>query len=85
MKDKQKLLKQLNYAEQNLKIKEEKKTGIPTCHWIYKWKKKGMRCSCKKPFPSPPMDLVNTPWYCKAHHKLVFKKEHAINTLNHYK
>ena len=70
----EKLSKQLN--------KVEKKTDIPTCHWIYKrGKKKGMRCSCKKPFPSPPMDLINTPWYCKSHHKLVFKKQHSLNTL----
>ena len=83
-KEQENLLKQLNKkTEQNMKIKEEKKTGIPTCHWIYKrGKNKGMRCSCKKPFPSPPMDLKNTPWYCKAHHKLVFKKWHAENTLN---
>ena len=83
-KEQENLLKQLNKkTEQNVKIKEEKKTGIPTCHWIYKrGKKKGMRCSCKKPFPSPPMDPYFTPWYCKAHHKLVFKKEHALNTLN---
>ena len=82
-KEQEKLLKQLNQVVQNEKIKEEKKTGIPTCHWIYKrGKKKGMRCSCKKPFPSPPMDLIDTPWYCKAHHKLVFKKQHAINTIN---
>ena len=80
-KQQEHLLKMLTNAKQNIKI-TEKKTGIPTCHWIYKrGKKKGMRCSCKKPFPSPPMDLINTPWYCKAHHKLVFKKEHAINTL----
>ena len=84
VKEQQKLLKQLNYAESNMKIKEEKKTGIPTCHWIYKrGKKKGMRCSCKKPFPSPPMDLIDTPWYCKAHHKLVFKKYHAKIALTH--
>ncbi len=83
-KEQEKLLKQLTNATQNIKIeKEQKKTGIPTCHWIYKrGKKKGMRCSCKKPFPSPPMDLINTPWYCKAHHKLLFKKQHALNTIN---
>tara|TARA_B100000902_G_scaffold162469_1_gene157780 strand:- start:386 stop:1156 length:771 start_codon:yes stop_codon:yes gene_type:complete len=82
-KEQQNLLKQLTNAKQNIKIKEEK-TGIPTCHWLYKrGKKKGMRCSCKKPFPSPPMDLINTPWYCKAHHKLVFKQENKIiNTIN---
>ena len=83
-KEQENLLKQLTNATQNIKIeKEQKKTGIPTCHWIYKrGKKKGMRCSCKKPFPSPPMDLINTPWYCKAHHKLVFKKQHVLNTIN---
>ena len=78
-KEQENLLKQLNKkTEQNIK------TGIPTCHWIYKrGKKKGMRCSCKKPFPSPPMDLKNTPWYCKAHHKLVFKKYNATIALIH--
>ena len=76
-KQQEHLLKMLTNAKQNTKITEEK-TGVPTCHWIYKrGKKKGMRCSCKKPFPSSPMDPINTPWYCKTHHKLVFKKYHA--------
>ena len=85
-KEQQNLLKQLNKkTHANVKIYEQSvKTGIPTCHWLYKrGKKKGMRCSCKKPFPSPPMDLINTPWYCKAHHKLVFKKYHATIALIH--
>jgi len=84
-KEQENLLKQLTNAKQNIKI-TEKKTGIPTCHWIYKrGKKKGMRCTCKKPFPSSPMDPINTPWYCKTHHKLVFKKYHAKNALIHIK
>ena len=72
-KEQEKLLKQLTNVNENKKC-------IPTCKYVYKrGKNKGMQCSCKKPF-IPPMDLINFPWYCKTHHKQVFKKQHNTIT-----
>jgi hypothetical protein len=76
-KEQEKLLKQLTNVKENVN-----KKCIPTCKYVYKrGKKKGMQCSCKKPFPSPPMDLKNFPWYCKTHHKQVFKKHPSTPNL----
>ncbi len=77
-KEQEKLLKQLTNVKENVN-----KKCIPTCKYVYKrGKKKGMQCSCKKPFPSTPMDLKNFPWYCKTHYRqLLFKKQHSLNTL----
>ena len=73
-KEQEKLLKQLNKTKQNMKIKKEKKTGIPTCQYVYKrGKNKGMQCMCKKPFPTNH-DVWQFPWYCKSHNKLISKK-----------
>ena len=74
-KEQEKLLKQLTNVKENVN-----KKCIPTCKYVYKrGKKKGTQCSCKKPF-IPPMDLINFPWYCKTHHKQVFKKQHNTIT-----